>query len=208
MLKSVQNSLLSLIYPQECSVCSDSVDHHEFGNACEKCWSETRIFTGIEMLCKGCGALLGDNAAIVPVSCLKCDHYYFEKAFAIGVYEKALATTIVHLKNTPHLSRHLRSLIRATLENRLRLLNIDLIVPIPLSKVRRVERGFNQAEIIASEVGRLLRKRVDSASLSRVRQAKGSVRSRSPSSGSVRLKTWPSCRPGPRPGRPRTRRAS
>lgn len=167
MLKAVQNSLLSLIYPQECSVCCDSVDQFHFGNACEKCWSDTRILTGHEMLCKRCGALLGDEAAVVPVSCLKCEGYYFEKAFATGIYEKALAATIVQLKNSPNLNRHLRSLVRTTFETRLSGLNVDLIVPIPLSKARRIERGFNQAEIIAAEVGRASRTAVDNGSLAR-----------------------------------------
>ncbi len=36
----------------------------------------------------------------------------------------------------------------------------DLIIPVPISKKRKAERGFNQSEEIARELSRLLRKRV------------------------------------------------
>ncbi len=169
MLRVIQNSVLSLVYPQECSVCHGDVEDIKDGGSCRKCWSATRIFTGDEMLCNKCGALLGEQAAIVPVSCLQCDKYSFEKAYAVGVYEKALAASVVQLKTSPHLSHRVRRLIQTTINTKLSVLNIDLIIPIPLSKVRRIERGFNQAEIISAEVGRALRTTVDNLSLVRNR---------------------------------------
>jgi ComF family protein len=45
----------------------------------------------------------------------------------------------------------------------------DMIVPIPLSRTRRFERGFNQAEIIARIVGKALCLPVDAYSLSRIK---------------------------------------
>src|SRR5260370_1334885 len=45
--------------------------------------------------------------------------------------------------------------------------NSDLIVPIPLSKQRKQERGFNQAEIIAAELSRVSGIPVDASSLIR-----------------------------------------
>lgn len=167
MFRAVQNSLLSLIYPQECRVCSNSVDKLTDGIACHECWDQTRIFSGLEMLCDRCGALLGDKAAVVPVRCLQCDDYRFEKAQAIGVYEKALAASIIELKNSPHLPRKLMNLLRMFVEGRLEHSDIDLIVPIPLSKLRRIERGFNQADVIALELGRITGIQVDVSSLAR-----------------------------------------
>jgi ComF family protein len=43
----------------------------------------------------------------------------------------------------------------------------DLIIPVPLSKKRAVERGFNQAETIASQVSGLVGIPIDAASLIR-----------------------------------------
>ena len=38
------DALLSLIYPQRCRVCGDSVEKHAFGVVCEGCW-ETQMLT-------------------------------------------------------------------------------------------------------------------------------------------------------------------
>lgn len=171
MFRAIQNSLLSIIYPSECAVCSGPVEAMQHGNSCSGCWAETRIFTGSEMLCHRCGALLGEHAAQVPVSCLKCDHYHFESAIAIGVYEKALAASIIKLKKVPRLDHKLTVLIEQTIRTRLSG-DIDLVIPVPLSKARRIERGFNQAEVIAGVAGRVLSLAVDNGSLARTTDTK------------------------------------
>ena len=45
----------------------------------------------------------------------------------------------------------------------------DLIIPVPLHKNRFDERGFNQAEVIAQRLGKLIDREVDSKSLIRLR---------------------------------------
>ncbi len=119
------------------------------------------------MLCGRCGALLGERAALKPVFCRRCDEYHFERAFACGVYEKALSAEIIKLKETDHLSPAIRRLIQTGLELNLSKMSGSVIIPVPLSKLRQIERGFNQAEVIAREVGRRLQLPVDAMSLAR-----------------------------------------
>ena len=165
MLQKVQNSLFSLIYPQECRVCSSHVEDHSDGVACRECWAGTRIFDGSEMLCNKCGAFFGEKAAPVAVFCRKCDDHHYDKASAVGVYEKALAASIVQLKNEPRLPKHLHLAIsKSKLDV---LMKTDLIIPIPLSRLRRQERGFNQSDVIAEAVSRSLCVPIDKHSLTR-----------------------------------------
>ncbi len=166
MLDAIQNLFFSLIYPEECRVCGLHVESHNDGIACRECWAATRIFDGSEMLCEKCGAFFGDKAAPIPVFCRKCDDHHYDKATAAGIYEKALAANIVNLKNTPTLSHRLKAII-STAGNRKVLNDADLIVPIPLSARRRIERGFNQADLIAETVSRSTRIPVDAHSLAR-----------------------------------------
>lgn len=166
MLEAIQNSLYSLIYPQECRVCGSHVESHIDGVACRECWAATRIFDGSEMLCEKCGAFFGDKAAPVPVFCRKCDDHHYDKATAAGIYEKALAAAIVNLKNVPSMPHRLRTIIHAATRY-CELDGIDLIVPIPLSARRRIERGFNQAESIATAFSRSTGIPVDAHSLTR-----------------------------------------
>lgn len=166
MLSHITDSLLSLIYPQECTVCHEIVEGSSNGSACEQCWVATRVFDGSEMLCDKCGAYFGEKAAPVDVFCRKCDEYFFDKAFALGIYEKALATSVISLKNSPHLPPRISQLIQNHAPD---FVDIDLIVPIPLSKERKLERGFNQADIVAQNIAVITGRPVDSHSLERHR---------------------------------------
>jgi ComF family protein len=165
MLSGLQDPLLSLIYPQNCHNCELQVESHADGVACAECWASTRFFDGSEMLCAKCGAFFGDKAAPVPVYCHRCDDHNYDKAFALGIYERGLASAIVHLKKVPSPPKRLKDLIKQN--DVLGALDFDLIIPSPLSKHRRLERGFNQAETIADLVSRNCRVPVDKLSLVR-----------------------------------------
>src|SRR4051794_30941713 len=115
MLRAISDSVLSLVYPQDCRVCTALVDKHSKGVACEACWSSTKIFTGNEMLCEKCGAFFSDEGAPVPVYCRKCDEHSYDKAYALGIYEKALSACILHLKTTPNVAGCLDEMIRKRL---------------------------------------------------------------------------------------------
>lgn len=154
MLKILPESILSLVYPQECGVCHDEVESPDDGIACSGCWARTRIFDGTETLCNKCGAFLfGAGCSRDGARCRKCDEHHYERAFAVGIYEHALSTSVLHLKRTPHLSGRLKTLLVNTFDRIP--LNRDLtIVPVPLSSRRRRERGFNQAAIIAKVIAK------------------------------------------------------
>lgn len=164
MLATVRNSLLSVLFPQQCTICDRPADHPDDLVACSKCWSETTFFTGSEMLCARCGALLGPEAAPMPVFCRKCDEYHFDRAFALGVYEKALSASVGRMKGEPYLSAQLRMAIGRIPAVRF---DHDLVVPVPLAKKRAIERGYNQAALIGSYVAAAFGVPLDSLSLAR-----------------------------------------
>lgn len=162
MIAAITDPLLSVLFPQQCRVCAGPVKHRADGVSCAECWNATVLFDGSEMRCNKCGLLLGPLAAPIPVRCHKCDEHHYDRAFTIGVYEKGLAASILELKKTPLLPSRLRRLIRSV-----SLPDADVIIPAPLSKSRRLEREFNQAELIAREVGRMAGIPVDAHSLER-----------------------------------------
>ena len=164
MFKALQHSLLSLIYPQQCTICSRQVIGLDGGVACAHCWANTHFFNGSEMLCGKCGAFLGDAAAPSPVYCRKCDDHHYDGAIAVGIYENALAASILNLKKVPHIPRRLKAVMTERIDSAA---TADLIVPIPLSRQRQHERGFNQAEIIAKALAQLTGITVDNSSLRR-----------------------------------------
>ena len=166
MIRELQDSLLSLISPAECRVCGGELENDADGVACSACWSDTRIFSGKEMLCCKCGAFFGPESGPAPVRCHQCDDHHYDNAVAIGIYEKALAASILRLKASPVLAGRIVASVNS-LVSRFDLGQTDLIIPTPLSKQRMLERGFNQAEVIARIVSRATGIRLDAASLAR-----------------------------------------
>ncbi|MBC7900065.1 MAG: ComF family protein [Saprospiraceae bacterium] len=149
MLQRITDALLSVVYPSQCQICSSIVDRSSDGAACGDCWDKTRIFSGSEVLCDKCGAFLRETKSSAIVSCHQCEDQHYDRARAIGVYHYALSASVIDLKRSPHIPSKIRELLFATLE-RSSFTDSTLVVPVPLSAKRSVERGFNQAGVIAN----------------------------------------------------------
>lgn len=166
MLQKALDSLLALAYPQICQVCRHSVENSADGAACEKCWAETRIFAGKETLCAKCSAFLQAKPLNHQTFCHQCDTHFYDAAHAVGLYENALAASVVRLKTEPFVARNLKKLFVSAFENS-PFQDADVIIPVPLSKKRFLERGFNQAEIIAEVLAKKSGLKTDKQSLAR-----------------------------------------
>ncbi|MCD9186928.1 MAG: ComF family protein [Pyrinomonadaceae bacterium] len=165
MFQTFLDSLLSLTFPQACQICENSVENYADGVVCRGCWKRTRIFSGNEVLCAKCGAFLLEGKS-VKTFCRLCDEHFYDRAKAVGIYEKALAAEVIELKKVPHLSRTLRELYYSAFENS-DFHDADLLIPVPLSKKRRIERGFNQAEVLGKFLERKTKIKCDNKTLAR-----------------------------------------
>ncbi len=167
MLKILSDAILSVVYPRQCRVCSGEVEASQDGTACTSCWDDTKIFSENETLCNKCGAFLFGAAASDSAFCRKCEDHAYDRALAVGLYEKALAASVLELKTTPRIfGRVKRMLIEVAA--RVRPEQPSLIIPIPLSSRRLQERGFNQAAIIGRVVAGPFGLVVDESSLIRI----------------------------------------
>lgn len=161
------DSLLNVLYPQSCHLCSDSVEKHGDGVACAACWSETLIFDGKQSLCHKCSAILTlEEGAYVTAFCRRCDDDHYDRARAIGIYDGALYASIIHLKEQPFISARLENAFYEAFLNS-PFSETTRIIPIPLSLRRQKERGFNQAAIAARSLGKKINIPVDDLSLIR-----------------------------------------
>jgi ComF family protein len=161
------DSLLSLLYPQNCHLCGHSVENRADGIACAACWAKTRLFDGNQTLCDKCSAVLSEeHGSALTVVCHRGDDDHFDRARAVGVYDEALYASIIHLKEKPYLSTHLEKMLCETFANS-PFENTDRIIPVPLSFRREKERGFNQAAVIARSLAKRTGLKVDELSLVR-----------------------------------------
>jgi ComF family protein len=148
MLRKIADSLLTLAYPQACQICENSVENSSDGIACASCWKKTLIFKGKETLCHKCGTFLSEKPIDFQTFCHTCDEHFYDRAAAAGLYEHALSASILHLKREPFISRKLKKIVISRFEN-CGFQDAEIIIPVPLSGKRRLERGFNQAEVLA-----------------------------------------------------------
>jgi ComF family protein len=166
MISSISDPLLSFLFPMDCLSCGRRVERYADTPACKQCWLGTRLFSDTDMLCARCGVYFGPRDTVKEVLCRNCDEHHYDEAFACGLYEKALMASVIHLKETPKIFGSLRSQIQNTLSVSLRT-EVEMVVPVPLSKQRLLERGFNQAELIAGICAKALNVPMDAASLQR-----------------------------------------
>jgi ComF family protein len=166
MLRRIYDSLLTIAFPQACRVCGRVVELSDDGFACGDCWRLTRLFKDLDSACSKCSQFLGSGATRADTLCHRCDDHRYDAARAVGLYEKALAATIVALKTEPYLPRRLKRLLAESFEAS-PFYGADLIIPAPLSRKRSIERGFNQAEVIAEALSRISGIPSDTLSLAR-----------------------------------------
>jgi ComF family protein len=172
-LQNLRDGLLSLAYPQDCRLCSRSVESWNNGIVCPDCWHNpqiTKLF-GNHNGCAKCGIPLPrpqqfpaacqsnatHNAADVTVPsqesyCHRCDGLVFAAARACGQYCGTLEANVLFLKSVPHLCARLRQIVVQTYDLNRSVLESDLVIPVPLHPTRKQERGFNQAEVIARAI--------------------------------------------------------
>src|SRR5689334_11936425 len=166
------DGLLTLIYPQACSICGHSIERRELMPACVDCWNSTRIFTGAETCCWKCGVVTHAGRVSEPtvVRCHRCEGQEFEVARACGIYEGALRESILLLKRQPFLNKHLVRLLVAA-ARRPPLDAATRVIPVPLHAERERQRGFNQAQLMAQAIAPYLRLVSEESNLVRVSAA-------------------------------------
>lgn len=148
MLSKIRDALLTLAYPQACQICGGSVENSADGIVCQNCWTRTPIFSGAETLCAKCGRFLREEATDFKTFCRVCDEQFYDQARAVGIYRAALAASIVHLKREPFAAKRLQKIFLSRFETS-DFQDATLVIPVPLSKKRFLERGFNQAAVLA-----------------------------------------------------------
>jgi len=140
--------LKDILFPPRCAICKRLSDKI----ICDDCFSK---ITFIPLpVCEICGTPISEGRV-----CHHCnvERPYFSKARSYALYKDVMRTAIIEFKfhQRIRIGEYLGNLLG---EFALKLdWNIDAIVPIPLSKKRLKERGFNQSEIIAKEISKVIK---------------------------------------------------
>lgn len=146
---------MHLLYPPRCPVC-DRIVPVSFGKwefpICPECRESIEYVR--EPACKKCGKPLTDERREYCGDCMRHSHA-FTQGKALWVYRDAVKQSIYRLKYANRREygiAYAQEMVRVY-GNWIRGRRIQAIVPIPLHKRRKRQRGYNQAGIIAKEIG-------------------------------------------------------
>jgi ComF family protein len=156
MLRGFLSNLLNIAFPRVCLVCHKPLKDNSIDNLlCADCWA--KIEKNRPPLCTLCGRKIretGITKKFCP-DCSKGRNFSFERAFSPCVYEGVMRELIHKFKyqGRDYLGVPLARLLIEFIEQyRINLEPFDLLMPIPLHKIRLKEREFNQAEVLACRV--------------------------------------------------------
>lgn len=161
------DAVAGVLFPAPCVSCAALIAAND-PPLCPSCWERLPLIEGVT--CE-CGAPL-PGAASPDLECGRCRRGRSEisRGASLGFHEGTLRDSVVALK---YQGRHktaerlsLRLFERRSCRETLR--DADWLIGVPLHQRRLKERGFNQAGLLASSLGRLARIPVSTA-LVRVR---------------------------------------
>ncbi|REJ75624.1 MAG: ComF family protein [Acidobacteria bacterium] len=148
MIDRILDPLLTLAFPRACSICGGCVESLAFGPACDSCWDKTKIYTGRESCCSKCGLLVPTGRFDLTSRCSRCVEDHYDRAVAAAEYDFAAKAAVLALKEEPLISQRVRDLIVGRFDTS-GFHSATMLIPVPLSERRKIERGFNQAELLA-----------------------------------------------------------
>lgn len=158
--------VVDLLFPPSCQVCRAPGPEL----LCRACVDRFRLIR--PPVCERCGKPLRGPPDLI-FTCISCRHrrLYFRQARTAGVYDGALRDAVhaLKFKGRVALSGPLGALMAEVAARDPVLRACDVVIPVPLHPARQAERGFNQAEALAQEVGAALQRPLAPHAVTRAR---------------------------------------
>jgi len=161
-IRSIGSGFLDLIFPQLCLVCGSIGEDW----LCRSCMD--KIESVPKPYCERCGHPL------VRQKCGNCmdTRRGFTRARAAGEYSGVLREAIHRFKYNGHriLAAPLAGILWKYLQEEcdFKWRSADLIIPVPMHSVRQRLRGYNQSELLAAELSRLISVPVEKCAITRI----------------------------------------
>jgi ComF family protein len=121
-------------------------------------------------ICDKCGKYL-ENGGSFCMDCITMPPSFYI-ARAVGPYEDTyrIAIKVFKFLCRKYLGVKMGKMMAEVVKAEPRFQSIDMIIPVPISQKNLRERGFNQTEILASQISKELSIRVDSQILQRIKE--------------------------------------
>lgn len=138
--------ILDIIFPPVCGICG-KIDPNS--------------------LCKKCEIQLKNQAVFGDDDYSKDEGKYFDEHLYVFMYSGVIRKIMLNYKFNDNAYIY-KTFINFLLNNKNfveKIKSYDIIIPVPLSKKREKERGYNQSELIAMEISNLINLQIDKSCL-------------------------------------------
>ena len=168
-------TLKHVFLPNFCKACGLRLDTEENGFFCPHCWESSPLIE--RPFCSACGKPhpaqvgLGGASNFPCANCRENPNPEIRRVFGAAYYDGAIARAIKLLKfnDKERLAGPLGELMVDFAKAEMDTAEYDLIVPVPLHRVRERARGFNQSRLLARKILPAFPNAVLDESLERIR---------------------------------------
>lgn len=145
-IQSFTKSLTNFVYPNICFHCENKIGENQ-SYLCLTCWSEIKMYSET-----------ADFTYLLDSKLKGKLNVEFTEALYIFQKNSPLQTLLHILKYDykPHLGIYLGRLLGEKLRSEFKTESITGILPVPVHPLKKIERGYNQAEKIAEGVREIL----------------------------------------------------
>lgn len=149
IVKETMRKLASAVFPTDiyCICCGSIIDSTRTYSICDSCITKFQWATG--RVCQKCGKPLSEeDPHQICYDCRTIPHY-FDKGYTCCLYDLYARAVVMDMKYRD--KSYLCIIVGDILADRMMYEpeRYDLVVPVPVSKKRMDERGYNQAALIA-----------------------------------------------------------
>jgi ComF family protein len=174
-VRRLRTASLDLLFPPECVSCQCDLASAPADAMrrvlCAECVEQLPLFAGA--LCGRCGAPLPDGVGQGDKGCYRCRDrkLWFDAAVAAGEYTGRLRELVLQMKPKAgdRVSLALGGLVFQHCRERLRDVQADVVVPVPMHWRRRFLHGTNSAAVLAEVLARRLKVTMANGLLRRLR---------------------------------------
>lgn len=150
LLKTITN----ILYPRRCPICGKIVvPRGEL--ACPPC--KSKLIPIEEPRCKKCSKPIDSEEIEYCLDCFT-KHHQYKKGFALWVYDTNMKKSIAEFKfhgRQEYSDFYAEELVKK-FRTEIQKIAPDVLIPIPIHKSKQIQRGYNQAEILAKGIGEKL----------------------------------------------------
>lgn len=153
-LFQLKDDILDFVYPQSCPICQKSLKKDE-NQICEECRKTLAILPA--PFCPYCRSFFEGNEAIIRHHTICLNQPEDRRILAVrslGRFDDQFQKLIHRLKYGKKipLGRQLAESLGQAVAKTEVFTDCDLVIPVPLHRVRQRERGFNQSQVLAEGI--------------------------------------------------------